>query len=384
MLVSIPRLSYSLFFIFCLKPIGLNYYDTIDTIINMTKIVMVVYFCVYFIYCFFYGKNHHFVCTYIIFFMYLAVLVPTIVNHGDYFSRIMEMLSTLMLSVFFEKNKSNISEILVSWFVVISIYVTLNIVSVIAGGVAYNESLAIYFLGSKNSFGSLLPLYFFIIYYYYQLNSKHKFFPGVVFFILVVNVVITLSTTAIVELVLLFIILVIKEVNFIKKITGYWSLLFIYSIANIILLSSFFWNIASIYLDTYFLKGAFSFLARTRMWQTGISLFLEHPFWGNGKLKEDVWSNYFYDVSFHTQLHNQVVEYLSTGGVVLFGIYCILLFVTGLNLNKYHSDKIGGMLIVSIFLQNIGVLTEAKYFAEFFLLFILSFYAKYFISKKNT
>ena len=383
MKINKAHLLYAFFFFICLKPFGINYYNILDNAMNVAKIIMFAYYFLFYCISICTGKIKRFKCTNILILLYLAVTIPTIVYNGDYFRRIMEMASTVMLSIFIEKNKKDIGDILTSWFWVITLYMPINLLSIASGAVAFEESMAIYFLGSKNTWGSLLPIYCFIIYYVYQKNNKTKKYAQFALILMAANVIVTRSTTAMVELVILAFFWLLKDKKLIRKISGYWLLLSIYAALNLALLSSAWWGNIIGYLDAYFSKGSFSFTARTRMWQAGIDLFLSHPLFGVGKLTEKVWTSNILGVGYHTQLHNQIVEYLATGGLCLFGIYVVLLILAGKNLQKYHVQGIAYFMIISIFLQNIGVLTEAKYFAEFYVLFILSFYIEFLLADRK-
>lgn len=374
MKIQKEKLFYALFFIICLKPVGINYFKIIDYCVNLLKVIIFLYYILYYLINVFKGRFKRFSCTNILMLLYGAVLLPTVINHGAFFQRIMEMASTIMLSIFLEKNKCQVKSILESWFWVIAGYMPINLLSIALGAIAFEESMAIYFLGSKNTWGSLLSVYCFIIYYYSQTGKTNRIIADIVFGLIIINVMVTGSTTAIIELIIIVGFWIFKKLKLIRKVSNYWVLIIVYGISNAILFSSAWWGKIIYYMDAYFSKGAFSFTARVRMWQAGFKVFLSHPFIGVGKLTESVWKNNILGVGYHTQLHNQIIEYLATGGLLLISIYIVFLIRTGKNIQKFNMNKIAYALNITIFVQNVGVLTEAKYFAEFYLLFVLSSY----------
>jgi len=113
------------------------------------------------------------------------------------------------------------------------------------------------------------------------------------------------------------------------------------------------------------------------MWERGLQLFCENPIWGVGKLTENQWSQFIHVIGYKTQLHNQFVEYLTTGGIVLFILLLCFYVCIGNKMYLVHNTSLSYMLCIVCYSVAMAGLMEGRYNAEYYLPFFLTYYVLY-------
>lgn len=368
---------YIVVFIAIFKPFMFNFWDFIDIIINVIRVLLFVFFS-YKMAILLSKQNKISAITLIVIVMHLVILYSTLRNNGNIYRFFVEMLSSVPLLMFFELYGNDIERIFKIWVPVILILLIINLVTIFQGGI-HSDFLTIYFLGSKNSFERVFAVFFLIIYINSLYSNDGGKYDKLCYIIMLISIVLTQSTTLIIELLTFIILWIFKNYSLISKKLTYYKLLLIYAIANILLLFNTYGDLIGNFLDDNLSKGSDSFLARVRMWEAGLIIFLDNPLFGVGKLDEAGWEDKVSVIDYHMQLHNQIIEYLVTGGIVLTGLL-IYMFINTAKKLLYISDfKIYFILMISCFIMNIATLSEGTYSGEYFFPFMLTslFYQKY-------
>lgn len=375
---------YIVFYTVCMKPYMFNYYPLLDRFANIGRICFLAwYLAVYFIEIF-RGNYKKYRAASIILIMNFIILIATISHHGNYHNCFIAMISTVILSIFLANNIRDIRNVVKDWFWIIYVFILINFINLFIGADMREDFLPVYFLGSKNNWGVLIPEYFLIIYlyqYFFPYNKRNIYVPIA---IIIFTVIFTNSTTAVIELAIFAICIFFYNSKVIRRIANYWILLLIYAATNWVLLSGALLTRLTYFFEAILAKGSSSFLARIKMWESGLNIFINHPFLGIGKMNERMWAENVRAVSYHTQLHNQIVEYLATGGLALFLTYVYFLVLCGKQLDKYNNgNKVCYFFVVISFITNISVISEGKYYADFYLPFLFIFFIEFILSAKN-
>ena len=368
---------YIIVFIAIFKPLIFNYWDLVDNITNIIRVVLFVLFS-YKLAARFMNQKKISTITIVIIAMQLVIFYSTLRNNGYIYRCIVEMLSPVPLVMFFELYGNDIERIFKIWGRVIIIFLIVNLFTIVQGGIQ-TDFLTIYFLGSKNTYEKVFAVYFLIIYFNSWFDKTEKRYDTICYFLMIVATILTQSTTLIIEILTFIILWAFKNNSLISRKLTYYKLLIIYTIANVILLIDSYGDLIGNFLDNNLSKGSDSFLARVRMWGAGVILFQENPIFGVGKLDEDGWEEKVSVIEYHMQLHNQIIEYLATGGIVLTGLLVYMFLNTAKKLKYIPEFKVYFILMVSCFIMNVATLSEGTYSGEYFFPFMLTsmFYQKY-------
>lgn len=264
----------------------------------------------------------------------------------------------------------------------IELFTIINLISIFTIGVHSNE-LTLYFLGSKNGLTIIVPLYILITIIYSSIFPQKRNRSIIVNILLVISVVMTQSTTMIIELIVFLVLYILRYNQKIKIILNYWTLFGFYIVANLILLFSPYIDFLLNFLDIYLSKGGDSLKIRILMWIRALEILPGHLFFGIGKWTEKQWRQWFYEFPYKAQLHNEIIEFLILGGIVLLFIYMYICIMVGRKISSHNSNTIAYTVTIACFLAYISVLTSAIYNAEFFMILGLGYYIKNVITVIN-
>jgi len=367
---------YILVFISLFRPYIVNHWDIIDFLTNALRIFVFLFLLTNWIIRCLKGYRPR-VITLLMIGMQLSILFSTIINHGNYYRWLLEMLSPISLVFFLEQYVASISDLrnlINNWFYIIVTFLTLNIISILLGGYKNEDWLTDYFLGSKDTFNMVFALYAVIIYIQLILFPNSKNLVIYCFVNILISILLTMSTTMFVEMIMVSGLWTFRKVSLVNKLLDYRLILLFYLISGIVLLLPEFHELFFGFLDNNLDKGSGSVQARVTMWESGFLIFLQHSIWGIGKMTEAMWNMNVIRIPFHYQLHNQFIEYLATGGFVLFSIYFLILIFSGRNLMKYRKTSLGFFMMIIYFTLLIASLMTGVYSSEFYFVFVLSFY----------
>lgn len=374
------NILYILVFITLFRPYIVNHWDIIDFSTNVLRILVFLFLLTNWIIRCLQGYRPRMI-TILMIGMQSSILFSTIINHGNYYRWLLEMLSPITLVLFLEQYMTSISDLrglINNWFYIIVTFLTLNIISILLGGYKNEGWLTDYFLGSKDTFNMVFALYAVIIYIQFLLFPNSKNLVIYCFINMLISILLTRSTTMLVEMMMVGGLWTFRKASFVNNLLDYRLILLFYLISGIVLLLPEFHELFFDFLDSNLDKGSGSVQARVTMWESGLLIFLQHPMWGIGKMTETMWNLNVIRIPFHYQLHNQFIEYLATGGLVLFSIYFMILISSGRNLMKYRHTSLGFFMIIIYFTLLIASLMTGIYSSEFYFVFVLAFYVRSF------
>ena len=243
------------------------------------------------------------------------------------------------------------------------IYICINLISLIL----YPEGLYVddrwwsknYFLGFKNR-----HIYYFLpcilcVSIYQFIQYKHiKLLFYVLLFIFMISCVLNSSTTSLIVIFLFCVMcLLLRRVKFPLGVNP----AFFFIVGAII---SFFMISTSItgkfdnstdYLTEFFDKEYNTVGNRTVIWKESLLYIYRHPIIGNGNLTFDV--GWDWDVS---QVHNQYLDFIVQGGIILFIIFFIQIFLLSRKMSKLKSKEVYNILLFVLITYSIEFLMEGK------------------------
>lgn len=187
----------------------------------------------------------------------------------------------------------------------------------------------------------------------------------------------TRSSTMLLEFSIFIILLLCKNNRIIRWVIDYRILLLSFIVLNLLLIVYALNNdldVITDYLDYDTDKGSGSFLTRIKMWIASIDIIKANPIFGIGRMAENTWIAYVGVGDYKTQLHNQIVEYLVSGGIVLLTILIAVYVLAAHNLHKYRRNSIVVIITLICFSLNIANIMEAYYNALFYFPFLMTGY----------
>lgn len=205
----------------------------------------------------------------------------------------------------------------------------------------FNKKQFASFFGNRNTFGMLLTVG--IISNIFLLFKEKKIIYLPVFLLLYWNVILTDSTNSLLTSIIFLIIfsMLIFRKKLIKKISFYFL-----GIALILFLyyKGFFDGVLSFIQE----DDLTEFSGRPEIWQAGLNTFIDNPLFGVGIGKsEHILSSSGLEVN---QFHNEFIEILVSGGIILLIIYLVLgLFLFIKLIELYSINKLIGSTFLAAF-----------------------------------
>ncbi len=373
---SAKNIFYSLVFISVFKPQMFNHWDIADLFSNFFSVIFLLTFSMKFLFKFIRERKAK-MMTVLVMLIHAIVLLSTYIHHGNFRHWGMALVSSGTLALFLELYAKDVRNIIKAWFPLVEICLLVNLVTLLTGGVGSDDWLTEYFLGSKNTFEVVFASYLIVIYLNKKFHKKNNLHYIFCYLLMIIAVLVTRSATMLMELSIFIILLLFNNNLLTRRIIDYRYLLSAFIIANVLLIiyainSDL--NVVTDYLEYETNKGSSSFLTRIKMWVAGAELIKAYPILGIGRMAEETWIIYVGAGDYKTQLHNQIVEYLVSGGVVLLSVLIAIYVLAAYNLHKCKKNSIIILLTLICFSLNIANMAEAYYNALYFFPFLLTAY----------
>lgn len=290
---------------------------------------------------------------------YLIILISTIINKSDVNSIIYEFISSIIpFYILFSGEPDEKNEMINSAGNLLFVIGIINLITIIffPNGL-YNQGMErnYYFLGHSNiSIRYLLPgVCFTIVSELYKYNRiKIK---SIVFILLIsLTLILTWPATAIMGFsVFIILMIVLNRFNIFAKIISPLKM-FVFSITSsyLIIFSNIQYHFSV--LLTKVLHRDLTFTNRTAIWERAIKYISPNPILGLGRTTE----LYRREVLKATSAHNQFLNILFEGGIVLLIYFIILTIFSSFNVYKCENKKISNTLIAAFAAYMIMWITE--------------------------
>ncbi len=371
------NLFYSVAFLCLFKPMMFNYWEFLDLFVNLLSVLLFLLLSLKLLRKWRYRTIHS--ITYLILFLHFIVFVSTILHHGNLRLCCNGLISSGSLAMFIEIYSGDLKKIIKTWFPLVELFLCINIISIFLGGKGSDDWLIDYFLGSKNLFQVVFASYFVIAYLYGFYFPKRRIHVNFCYVLMFAAVIITKSLTMLIELFIFIILLIYRKINLFRKFLEYRYLLIVFlcvfSLLIILVINANVDGILNVFEGTE--KGSNTLNERIKIWGVGINIIIENPIMGVGKLTPDGWESNIGIIDFKTQLHNQIIEYLATGGIILLAVLLSIYILTAKRIHDYNRFTIAQVLSLVCFSLNVTNLTEAYYNGLFYFPFIISSYLSY-------
>ena len=378
------RIFYILVFISVFKPAIFNYWDFVDLLANGFSILFFLLFLSLFLLKFI-KKREVNKMTILIMLLHIIVFLSTYFHQGNIKHWGMALVSSGTLAFFLELYAEDIKNIIINWFPVVELFLLFNIISIFTGGIENDDWLTDYFLGSKNTFEVVFASYLVVIYLYGKSENSNIIHLMVCYSLMIIAIMMTRSSTMLIEFGVFVILLFIKEIPLIRRLVEYRYLLSIFIVSNFALILYALntdLDIIVDYLEYETDKGSSSLGVRLEMWIAGMDIIINNPLFGIGRMSEDMWILLVNVGDYKTQLHNQIIEYLVSGGIILLIVLFSIYYLAAYNLHKYGREGVVILLTLVCFSLNIANMMEAYYNALFYFPFLLTGYLPYITESK--
>lgn len=368
------KIFYSVAFLCLFKPMMFNYWEILDLLVNILSGLLFLFLALQLLKKWRYKTIHS--VTYLILLLHFIVFISTFFHHGNLRLFYVGMISSGSLAMFLEIYCEDMQKIIKTWFPLVELFLCINIVSIFLGGKGSEDWLVDYFLGSKNTFQVVFASYFVIAYLYGFYFPNRKIHVKLCYVLMLAAVITTKSLTMLIELFIFIILLIYRKINLFRKFLEYRYLLIVFlcvfSLLIVLVVNTNVDGILSVFEGTE--KGSGTLNERIKIWGVGINLIIENPIIGVGKLTPEGWESNIGIIDFKTQLHNQIIEYFATGGIILLSVLLSIYFLTAKRIHDFNRFTIAQVLSLVCFSLNITNLTEAYYNGLFYFPFIISSY----------
>lgn len=312
-------------------------------------------------------------------FFEIWIIIMTILNKGNIIYAFFQGLSIISIAILFQMYIDQIGSLLKNIYRVLSFFVLINFFTIIffpngmyTTGVT-NLATENWFLGFKNE---QTPYFLTLVGIMLILSEVEKYNKKKILMLIVVilSAIIIKSSTLIVGL---FILLILALFPFIRR--NYQ----LFNISSYIVTSLFLFiaipifrlqNIFS-YIIINMLNKDVNFTNRTVIWDTTLNYIKFKPISGFGEQIPKI-RNLMYNSFSVVSSHNQIMEYLYTGGILLIIIYLFILFTIAKELYPLKSNNI---IIISsslFFALQVVFLTEVFTSAAVFMIYFIVYYSK--------
>lgn len=212
----------------------------------------------------------------------------------------------------------------------------------------------------------IVGIFFAYLEYYFFSYNKKKFFLQII--LSIISMMISFTSAAYIALIILLIFYILEKTNFQKifKLKGQTYAL-IYFFINILLFIFIFYH------NTSFTLGGFSLNGRGFIWREAINSFYKSPIYGygvHGIFIKVFWSSWTGDGQGMNYMHNQILQVLNDGGILLFIFFIFMIFSGLKNLNKLQNGKLKFWSATCILIMLVIMTFEStmEYFYTFFIL----------------
>lgn len=353
-----------------------NYWDVADLFANVLAVIFFLFLSFRFTIKILTRRKAN-MMTVLFLLMHTFILISTYFHHGNIKHWGMALVSSGTLALFFEQYGMHLSKILKVWFPVVELFLIINTITILTGGIENEDWLTDYFLGSKNTFEVVFASFFLIIYLHKIMFKGPTHHYYICYFLMIFAIFVTKSTTMLMEFTIFIVLLLFRNYRIARTFLEYRILLVVFLLGNLFLIIYAYNSDLDKLID--FLryeteKGDSSFTERIRMWISGFELILANPIMGVGRMSEEFWITFVKAGDYKTQLHNQIIEYMVTGGVVLLVILLAVYVRSAYMLYKYREVMVSIIMSLICFSLNIANMMEAYYNALYFFPFLMTGY----------
>ena len=360
----------SCIFVFCIFFMFLPSYfsnELVKLLNNFSLIVML-----YWIYEKQYKVNKIDIC---IFMYFIYFLIITFSNHRGDIHTIIFTLKTVVLIIFIESSiRLDIKKYVKLMINVLLIFVLMNFFSVIffPDGLYQVETVwnewaqtteAYWLFGHKNSHGMWYFILLFLLFIKWYMNGNKIVDRRLLYFVMsisIVGILLVKSSTSLVVLVtlcLFMFLLSCKKINFHIKLPNIFVMIGIYIGIEILILSA----------KTSFLqpiiKGLFgkdlTFTGRTEAWISSLYYISQNPFWGWGSLSGETAQKELGSQAF-VNAHNQWLQTLYEGGIVLFAIVVVMLLIIAVEIYRLNEQRLKNIFTISFIAIFVEMMFEVQ------------------------
>mgnify|MGYP004517064633 CR=1 FL=1 len=357
-------------------------YTEISNLFNILKIISIVIITIMFVRKGKINENLMFIglfCLWPIFITFIK---------GDNFNLCFNLYGMiLILSLMFEVKNNDIRfiEALLFCFEIV-IYINFITMIIWPNGLytTGNEEVGIatgnWFLGFKNvMIAYFLPAY--ITSYLYKNISGKKIRNNILVMVICISAILSKSSTSIVGIITLCIFSNCKFFNRKGNIFNIKNYIIIYIIIFILIVIFRTQNMFS-FLIVDILHKDLTFTNRTVLWDITLDKIKQSPILGYGCQNNNI-RHFMYNSETIITAHNQFLEFIYTGGIIMFGIYIMMIFKFGKKLKGFYDDKNIQIISLGFLIFQIINLTEVYFNPLIYLVLIYLAYAKKFSLKEN-
>lgn len=369
------------------QPISFNRIPLLKMIFNTGRLLSFLYIFIYFI------KNSkqfsnllYYECL-----IWVTWLFPTLIYSGngldDYVQFVTKFMICTTCSLCFEimlKKNSKIAIYICDY--IFSLYTWINLVlAIFAPKLFGNDST--YFLGSKNAAASVLILF---ILFKTLKDAKEKnnigwksFFSC--FLVIISGMVMNSETTRNLSIIFLILLIVCRFIN--QKLINFKVIPIIYLMSFLpVIIMPILQKIFKIFLEFYSInsnRDLLSFSGRTYIWDMALELFIKKPIFGygiyrSGNERINIWS-------INEYCHNEIMEILVDGGVVLLFLFLFLICTSIKKMSLKKNNLASAIITIAFLTYAFDCIFEAPIFIYtqvFFMLITIAYHCKEFQYEK--
>lgn len=364
-----------------IRPEYLITLNNLNNVYNLYRILIaVVIFALYL------SRKRHgkFILIWILFELWIVGI--TVIRGGDISYAVKQAITVISLLALFELNSKNISKIFKSILFVLEIYIYINLISMIV----FPEGLYVtgniiktnlnWFLGFKNKH---------IIYYLPATGlllilgklEGFNFRKKMLFIVTIFSAIISNSSTSLICMA------VISLIGFLPVIRKHYKLFNMFTYIAISIVVFFAITIFRLqYIFTFIIVNILGkkldLTYRTNLWDRALSAIAKHPIIGLGEQTNDV-KHQFYNSSSIITAHNQILEYLYVGGIVLLILYILINLYIAKKTWKIRNNEAVQVTTAMYFALQIALIAEVYTDATIFMIYFCAYYIGNLIKQYN-
>lgn len=284
-------------------------------------------------------------------------------GHG-FFAWFNAFSSCLFVALFAEANRNRLDKLILSFLFILEFWIYVNFILIIfiPKGMYYlenNNSYLNWVLGYKSS----LQYYIFPALCFSWINMKYRNQRVRYFVLLAVSwasTIITSNTMLLVGLIG-FTVFQFSRLWNMEKLFNIWTFYGIDIAANIVVVFFLSWFSSTTFGLKFFLllgKNATISGRASIIWPMTIEYIQNHPFLGNGIYIAQSRITFYRNYHGFIHSHNQIMEILFIGGILLIGIYIYLHIHIGKSLRENSKTDVSKILSTSIFFLYLMMIVE--------------------------
>lgn len=248
------------------------------------------------------------------------------------------------------------------------------------GSLLVGEAKQNWFLGFKNvHIVFYLPAILISLVYSELYGCKRR--RNLLIFIVIFCTILCQSSTSIIGISILLLLLLLNRLFYKKKIFEFKNLILIICALFLLVIIFRLQDLFS-YLFVDLLGKDLTFSNRTLLWDTTMIAISKKMLCGYG-WQAITKRHLMYNSETIISSHNQILEYLYIGGIILLGIYIYIIYRINKETNNNHNEKIVKYISISFFVLQIIYLTEVFINPLIYLIIIIPLYQNTLFAKSN-